>query len=153
MSNYAGLATFLAARKSDQWDAGFADVERLIGRALPASAHKYAAWWANQAGPGHSQTVGWRSVGWKTTALNLTERRVRFVRERLRSDLDLPAIAAAPTPLDGLWRRAEALTGVHDRETIVRLALEALVARESSLQLTALGGSMPDFATPSRERP
>ena len=63
MSRYEPLAQFLAAKKTDVWEASFEEIEARLGARLPDSAYKYPAWWANQAGPGHSQTRGWRSVG------------------------------------------------------------------------------------------
>lgn len=42
---------------------------------------------------------------------------------------------------DGLLRRAADLTGVHEKTALVRLGLEALIARESAKRLAELGGS------------
>ena len=44
---------------------------------------------------------------------------------------------------DGLLVRAAALTGVKEKTSLVRLGLEALIARESARRLAALGGSEP----------
>ena len=79
---YQPLADFLAAKKGGQWDASFEEIEKQLGFSLPKSAYKYQAWWANQNGAGHSQNKGWRSVGWRTSRLDLERRRVRFERER-----------------------------------------------------------------------
>ena len=150
MGKYEPLAQFLSALKRDEWDASFSDVEKALGHALPPSASQYQAWWANQSG-GQSQTQGWMSVGWKTTALDLPRRRVRFVRERPQlpyGEPEPPRIA-----IDSLWSRAKTLTGIQDRDEILGLALEALIARETASHLVALGGSMPDFETPARDRP
>jgi len=37
------------------------------------------------------------------------------------------------------------LTGIKEKTSLVRLGLEALVARESAKRLAALGGSEPDL--------
>jgi Arc/MetJ family transcription regulator len=42
---------------------------------------------------------------------------------------------------DGLLRRAADLTGVNEKTALVRLGLEALIARESAKRLAQLGGS------------
>lgn len=42
---------------------------------------------------------------------------------------------------DGLLRQAADLTGVSEKTALVRMGLEALVARESALRLARLGGS------------
>ena len=77
MSVYQPLADFLSQREDDRWEASFVDVMKVLNRSLPGSAYKHQAWWANQEGEGRSQTQGWRSVGWKTTRLDL-ERRSEF---------------------------------------------------------------------------
>ena len=144
MSRYQPLADFLAAKKADRWDASFEDVETRLGFPLPKSAHLYPAWWANQAGGGHSQTEGWRSVGWKTAGLDLQAKRVRFEREAITTG----------DPLDGsLLDRARDLTGIDDRSALISEALKALIAREAAIRLARLGGTMPDYRAPDRERP
>ena len=40
-----------------------------------------------------------------------------------------------------LIHKAEELTGIHEKTHLVRLGLEALIARESSRRLANLGGS------------
>jgi hypothetical protein len=146
---YQPLADYLAAKKGRRWEASFDEIERRLGFALPRSAYKYPAWWANQNGPGHSQTKGWRSAGWRTTRLDLEGRRVTFERE---------ANVPAREPRDSLGaeellRRAGELTGINDRESLIQEALRALIAREAGLRLIRLGGTMPDIKVPPRERP
>lgn len=147
MSRYRPLADFLAGKKSDEWVASFGEIEERLGFPLPRSAYKYPAWWANQSGPGHSQTQGWRSVGWRTTRLDLERKRVRFERERREE----PAGAAARSD-DELFRSAQELTGIEDRDALVREALRWLVAREAGRRLARLGGTMPDLEAPPRRR-
>lgn len=42
---------------------------------------------------------------------------------------------------DSLLKHAARLTGVSEKTTLIRLGLEALIARESARRLAALGGS------------
>jgi Arc/MetJ family transcription regulator len=42
---------------------------------------------------------------------------------------------------EGILRRASQLTGVREKTALVRMGLEALVARKSAQRLAALGGS------------
>lgn len=42
---------------------------------------------------------------------------------------------------DSLLRRAAKLTGVKEKTSLVRLSLEALIARESARRLAELGGT------------
>jgi hypothetical protein len=157
MSRYEPLAQFLAVKKADSWEASFQEIEERLGAALPRSAYKYPAWWANQTGPGHSQTRGWRSVGWRTCDLDLERRLVRFERERVpervREGSSSFAHEGDPSVRESLFRKAQELTGIKDRKALIDEALRLLIAREAGLRLARLGGTMPDFKAPPRERP
>src|SRR5688500_6307579 len=130
MSRYQPLADFLASHKSNEWAATFADIEERLGFRLPESAYKYAAWWTNQANGGHSQTRGWRSVGWRTTALDLERKSVRFERERNDTAAGISG-GGDDRSTDELLARARDLTGISDREALIQEALRLLVAREA----------------------
>jgi hypothetical protein len=151
LSRYQPLADFLASQKSNEWTATFADIEERLGFRLPASAYKYPAWWANQSNAGHSQTRGWRSVGWRTTALDLASKRVRFERER--EGVTLPTSKDTAEDIENMLRQAREWTGIEDRDSLIREALKALLAREAAARLARLGGTMPDFKAPPRRRP
>lgn len=86
MSKYAELTVHLVDRDhSKPWKASFAEIERIIGATLPDSARNYQAWWANQAGKGHSQAFSWACVGWRTGDVDLQNETVtfRYVGEEL----------------------------------------------------------------------
>jgi hypothetical protein len=156
MSRYEPLAQFLTAQKANRWDATFEEIEARLGAPLPKSAYKYPAWWANQTGPGHSQTQGWRSVGWRTCDLDLEGRRVGFERERA-PDRVQDVSSAFSHDMDrwtreSLLRSAHELTGIKDREALIDLALRLLIAREAGMRLARLGGTMPDLRAPPRRR-
>lgn len=53
---------------------------------------------------------------------------------------------------DALVARAQALTGLEEKSTLIRAALTALVERESARRLARLGGSDPDATAPPRRR-
>jgi len=53
---------------------------------------------------------------------------------------------------DDLVRQAARLTGMTERSSLVRLGLEALIARESARRLADLGGTERDLRTPRRRR-
>jgi len=48
---------------------------------------------------------------------------------------------------------ATRLTGVHKKTELVRMGLEALIAREAAKKLAALGGSDRKARVPPRRRP
>jgi hypothetical protein len=146
MGRYIALADHLRSRDDSVWDATFQEVEKVIGGPLPQSAYRYPAWWANQSGRGHSQTEGWKSVGWKTARVDLAGKRVRFEREERR-------LGAGAANDDQLVQEARRLTGINDHDLLLREALRALVAREAAARLARMGGTMPDYSAPPRQRP
>jgi Arc/MetJ family transcription regulator len=52
-----------------------------------------------------------------------------------------------------LLRTATSLTGVSEKTALVRMGLEALIARESARRLAALGGTEPGLRGLRRRRP
>jgi Arc/MetJ family transcription regulator len=52
-----------------------------------------------------------------------------------------------------LVTKAQALTGLKQKSSLVREALEALSERESARRLARLGGSEPEIDSRSRRRP
>jgi Arc/MetJ family transcription regulator len=54
---------------------------------------------------------------------------------------------------DELVARAQALTGLKEKASLVREALKALIQRESARRLARLGGSEPELKAPPRRRP
>ncbi len=148
MSSYDQLAAHLSRRPTAQWQASFEEIESIIGRKLPNSAYRHPAWWANQTGPGHSQTRGGREAGWRTSKVNLAERNVMFERERAES-----RSGDQSARIDDLVERAKVIMGKEDREEIIAAALEDYLYRETIEYLIALGGTMPDFEAAPRERP
>ena len=53
---------------------------------------------------------------------------------------------------DALLERARELSGLKERSTLLRVALEALIQRESARRLARLGGSQSQLRAPSRRR-
>ncbi len=54
---------------------------------------------------------------------------------------------------DELVAKAQALTGLTEKSSLVREALKALIARESALRLARLGGTEPEILAAPRRRP
>ncbi|MBN2653613.1 MAG: type II toxin-antitoxin system VapB family antitoxin [Nitrospirae bacterium] len=53
---------------------------------------------------------------------------------------------------DELLKKASKLTGIKEKTSIVRLGLEALIARESARRLALLGGTQKNLKDISRRR-
>lgn len=152
MGKYEPLARHLASLTSDDWSARFTEVEGVLGFSLPESAHKYRAWWANQHGANHSQTEGWKSAGWETREVDFNRKLVRFERARGERPRSMPRGAPPAEAMGQHWKRAEQITGISDRDALIKAALEALIQREAASYLTSLGGTMPDAKAPPRRR-
>jgi Arc/MetJ family transcription regulator len=54
---------------------------------------------------------------------------------------------------DDLVAKAQALTGLKEKASLIREALKALIERESARRLARLGGSEPGLERPQRHRP
>jgi len=54
---------------------------------------------------------------------------------------------------DEMLRKAAALTGEKEKTALVRMGLEALIARESARRLARLGGTEPGLRPVRRRRP
>ncbi len=72
----------------------FAAIESILGGDLPKSARIHPAWWANQRGPGHSQTHSWMNAGWHSGGLDLKSRQVTFRPVALPRE---PKLGSPPT--------------------------------------------------------
>lgn len=143
MGKYEPLANFLGSFQGESWEASSDDIEKILGFKLPPSAHEHRAWWANQFKGHHSQAKRWIEAGWVTKEIDQRRGRVRFERRR----------RGLATVSDDIWRRAELMTGITDRDQLQRAAVNALIQREAARALVALGGTMPDLLIPDRERP
>lgn len=54
---------------------------------------------------------------------------------------------------DDLIRRAARLTGISEKTSLIRLGLEALIAKESARRLARLGGTEKQLRPARRRRP
>lgn len=152
MGKYEPLKHFLTETSSDTIDADFAQVEKILGFSLPQSAYRHQAWWANEAHGSHSHARSWQEAGWETSRVDLAARKLCFSRRR-RASGSAGASPKPSGPTSDLWDRAHRLSGIADRDALIEAALTALIRREAARQLAALGGTMPDFTVPPRERP
>jgi hypothetical protein len=147
MGKYEPLASHLQRREDDSWIASFAEIEAVLGSALPPSAHKHPAWWANQSDGGHSQSRGWQDAGWQVWKVDFDRKQVEFRRPQPRSGK-----SREPGPDNRLFEQASAYLGTDDREQLIREALKALCEREAARRLARLVGTMPDLEAPPRRR-
>jgi len=57
----------------------FSEIERILGFALPASARRYQAWWANEREGTHSHARSWLDASYESQAVDLNAQSLRFV--------------------------------------------------------------------------
>jgi hypothetical protein len=95
MSKYEPLSLFLERNDSARLTLSFDKIEEVLGFSLPRSASNHPAWWANNP-EGHSHSRAWIDAGWRTENLNLTARKVDFVRTSANPSGAAPKLAPDP---------------------------------------------------------
>ncbi len=93
MRKYQALSDYLARQDAAEIPMTFGEIENMLGFTLPASARQFPAWWANQAGGGHSQCQAWLAKGWRTRGVDLAGESVIFARDAGLTDM--PGVAEA----------------------------------------------------------
>ncbi|WP_321500073.1 hypothetical protein [Breoghania sp.] len=86
MAKYDPLKLHLAQLPDFEWTAGFDEIERILGGALPASATAHRTWWANSGGLLVHQEA-WLTAGWRVRQVDISRRQVTFQRARLGAAL------------------------------------------------------------------
>ncbi|MGE0409384.1 MAG: hypothetical protein AB7P23_08995 [Amphiplicatus sp.] len=84
MSKYDPLAAFLTASGKSEIRLSFADIEKIIGAALPPTAYKHRPYWSNN--PSNSVlTRVWLEAGFKTERVDMKAQTVVFRKAGARS--------------------------------------------------------------------
>ena len=81
MSKYSPLADYLKKQNRDRVPMTFAEIEKVTGVTLPASAHKHRPWWSNN--PDNSMiTRVWLDAGFESEQVDMAARKLVFKRVR-----------------------------------------------------------------------
>jgi hypothetical protein len=80
MAKYDPLHDYLASRTEPLLKLSFAEIERILGAPLPASAWEHQAWWANETAGSHVEARAWLDAGYRTQGLDLNAETIEFVR-------------------------------------------------------------------------
>jgi hypothetical protein len=81
MSKYAQLGEYLRRQPAERVPMTFAEIERITGVKLPASAQKHRPWWSNN--PDNSVlTKVWIDAGFKSEQVDMAARKLVFRRVR-----------------------------------------------------------------------
>ncbi len=78
-SKYDPLYDHLVEHPETVVSLSFAEIERILGFALPASARRYQAWWANEREGTHSHARSWLEASYESQAVDLNAQSLRFV--------------------------------------------------------------------------
>ena len=78
-SKYDPLYDHLANNPETVIALSFSEIERILGFALPASARRHQAWWANEREGTHSHARSWLEASYGTQGVDLNAQTVRFV--------------------------------------------------------------------------
>jgi hypothetical protein len=81
MSKYDPLGHFLTKARDDEVPMTFAELEKLLGFALPPRAQKIRAWWSNNP-DNNVMTKVWLAAGFHTERVDIRSRRLVFRRVR-----------------------------------------------------------------------
>lgn len=84
MPSYALFSQHLEKSSSNTYT--FSQIEKIIGEPLPASAHKYPAWWSNS--PTHSLMKEVLSIGWSSGNLNLKNKTISFFKNPISKKVE-----------------------------------------------------------------
>lgn len=81
MSKYSPLADYLKRQDRERVPITFAEIERITGTKLPASALKHRPWWSNN--PRNSvMTKVWLDAGFESEQVDMESRKLVFRRVR-----------------------------------------------------------------------
>lgn len=80
MGKYEPLTAFLASVPGEEVSMTFGEIERVIGRPLPASK-QHAAWWSNNPS-NNVMTRAWLDAGFRTERVDPARERLVFRRSR-----------------------------------------------------------------------
>lgn len=81
---YTPLENHLLGLPENQLEAiiSFEQIERILNDKLPPSAHQYREWWNYEKYPRSPEKQAISNAGWKVDMVNLTEKWVRFIRQK-----------------------------------------------------------------------
>jgi hypothetical protein len=82
MRKYAALHSHLNRRNGRPEMLTFEDIEQIIGKPLPHSAHKHRSFWANDNQDHHSHARAWMRAGYKVAYVDREQKVIRFERTR-----------------------------------------------------------------------
>jgi hypothetical protein len=105
VSKYSALGDYLKKQNREFVPLSFAEIEKITGSKLPASAHKHRPWWSNN--PHNSvMTRVWLEAGFESEQVDMAERKLVFRRVRGPKPAEATAVATEKPfhPLYGMMQ-------------------------------------------------
>ena len=93
MGLYEPLGQFLRNSAFAEVPMTFQQLEKIIGRKLPASAYRHRPWWANEE-RGHSHAKAWLQAGYETERVDMAGKKLVFRRVREAKKKNSPGSVA-----------------------------------------------------------
>jgi len=91
-ASWSSLTTFLTSEAEVSTVLSFQQIERILGHALPPSAHKHAAFWSNTS----SYSWAWRDAGREVSRRGLMPEQINFILRHPMSDVLSPSAEDSP---------------------------------------------------------
>jgi hypothetical protein len=108
MSKYSALGDYLKHQRRDVVPITFAEIEKITGTKLPASANKHRPWWSNN--PDNSvMTKVWLEAGFATEQVDMPARKLVFRRVRKQNEVDGAAQSGGEKPFHPLYGAMQGL--------------------------------------------
>lgn len=81
---YTPLENHLRGLPESQSEAAFdfEQIERILNFKLPSSAYEDERWWRHETEGNHVNKRAWANAGWKIESLDVSAKRVKWVRVR-----------------------------------------------------------------------
>jgi len=131
---YTPLTLFLSRKaKWTRWvKLQFSQIEGIIGKELPASAHQNPEWWTNNASV-HAKA--WQSIGWSIKEVNMKEKTAVFTRPEILTPKE-ESMPKKKSPLVALpeYKPRKKKTPSLTRIAIAQARLENISHKKSSMK-------------------
>lgn len=99
MGKYDPLTAHLKSRQTSEVPMTFAEIEQLLGFALPASSATHRAWWSNNP-QNNVMTRAWLRAGYRTAEVDIPGRKLVFRRTGPASETDAASAPPAEPMVD-----------------------------------------------------
>jgi len=126
MSKYRPLSEHLARLDGDEWRASFAEIEAVLGAALPKAAQQ-PSWWKGDTEKPHHRA--WLDQDWKVAEVAAGQ--VTFRKDKLAHEIQPPALKAAAESAShqAHARKALNVTAIVGGAVAVAAGLGVLIAK------------------------